>query len=123
MALGYSLPGTIIEEIQNPASVNPTTTQRTPCFIGVASPYIKVISEAVVRGSGSLADDLAYTSEGIYEIIQCGSQKGLGNYIEGTDFDLVGDQILWTSSGIVTEGATYYVTYNIFYIISYSKYI
>lgn len=111
MALGYTLPGTTIEEIQNPASVNPTTTQRTPCFIGVASPYVKVTYEAVVRSSTGLIDDLEYTSEGIYEIIECGSQRGLGDYVEGTDFNVTSDQIVWTSSGIVTEGATYFVTY------------
>ena len=109
--LGYTLPGTIIEEIQNPASVNPTTSQRTPCFIGTASEYVKVTYEAVIRSSTGLADDLAYTSEGIYEVVQCGSQRGLGDYVEGTHFNLIGDQIVWTSSGIVTVGATYYVTY------------
>jgi hypothetical protein len=110
-SLGYTLPGTIIEEIQNPASVNPTTTQRTPCFIGVASAYVKVTYEAVVRSSTGLTDSLEYTSEGIYEVIECGSQRGLSDYVEGTDFNVVGDEIVWTSSGIVTVGATYYVTY------------
>ena len=111
MTIGYTLPGTIIEEIQNPASVNPTTSQRTPCFIGVASAYVKVTYEAVVRSSTGLIDDLEYTSEGIYEVIECGSQRGLSDYVEGTDFNVTDDQIVWTSSGIVTVGATYYVTY------------
>jgi len=111
MAIGYRLPGTIIEEVTNPASANPTSTQRTPCFIGVASDTVKVSNEEVTRGAVGLADDLAYTSEGIDSVILCGSQRGLGDYIEGTHFDLVGDQIVWTSSGIVTPGATYYVTY------------
>ena len=110
-SLGYTLPGTTIEEIQNPASVNPTTTQRTPCFIGVASSYVKVTFEAVVRSSTGLVDDLEYTSEGIYEVIECGSQRGLSDYVEGTDFNVTNDQIVWTSSGIVTVGATYFVTY------------
>lgn len=111
MAIGYRLPGTIIEEVTSPASVNPTSTQRVPCFIGKASAYIKVINEAVIRSSTGLADDLEYTSEGIYEVISCGSQAGLSDYVEGTHFNLTGDQIVWTSSGIVTIGATYFVTY------------
>lgn len=111
MALGYRLPGTIIEEVTSPKSVTPTTTQRVPCFIGTASAYIKVKNEEVVRSSTGLADDLAYTSEGISEVIACGSQAGLSDYVEGTHFDLTGDQIVWTSSGVVTIGATYFVTY------------
>lgn len=109
--LGYRLPGTIIEEVTQPSSVNVSSSQRTPCFIGIASDYIKVNYEAVIRSSTGLADDLVYSSKGIHEIVQVGSQKGLNNYIEGTHFNLTGDQIVWTSTGIITIGAKYFVTY------------
>jgi len=111
MPLGYTLPGTVIEEVTTPASVNPTSTQRMPCFLGVASAYVKVTHEEVTRSSTGLADNLAYTSEGIYEVISCGSQKGLNDFTEGTHFNVTNDQIVFTSSGIVTAGATYFVTY------------
>jgi len=114
MALGYTLPGTTIEEVTSPSSANITSTQRTICFVGTASAYKKVKHESVTRtstGLTPLADDLTYTSEGIYAIITCGSQKGLNDYTEGTHFDVVADQIVWTSSGVVTNGAAYFVTY------------
>jgi hypothetical protein len=110
MALGYRLPGTKIEEITSPSSVNPSSPQRTPCFIGTASANITVTNEEVTRGSG-LTDSLAYTSSGIYEIIRCGSQKGLGNFVEDTHFTIVANQIQWTSTGVMDAGAKYYVTY------------
>lgn len=110
-SLGYRLPGTIIEEVENPASVNPTTPQRTPCFVGVASDTVKITYEAVVRSSTGLADSLTYSSEGIDSVIEVGSQRGLSDYLEGTHWNLTTDQIVWTSSGIVTAGATYFVTY------------
>lgn len=111
MSLGYELPGTVIEEVTTPASVNPTSTQRMPCFIGTASAYVKVTHEEVTRSSTGLADNLTYTSYGIYEIISCGSQKGLDDFTEDTHFNLTNDQIVFTSSGVVTAGATYFVTY------------
>ena len=109
--LGYRLPGTIIEEVTQPASVNVSSSQRTPCFIGMASDYKKVNYEPVIRSSTGLADNLVYSSKGIYSIIQVGSQRGLHNYIEGIHFNLTTDQIVWTSSGIITIGARYFVSY------------
>jgi hypothetical protein len=109
--LGYKLPGTTIEEVTVPSSVNISSSQRTPCFLGVASSYVRVNYEEVIRSSSGLADSLAYTSSGIYSIIQVGSQKGLNDYIEDTDFSLSGDQIVWSSAGIVDVGATYFVSY------------
>jgi len=109
--LGYRLPGTIIEEVTQPTSVNVSSSQRVPCFIGLASDYIRVNYEAVVRSSTGLADNLVYSSKGIYNIIQVGSQRGLNDYVEGTHFNLTNDQIVWTSSGIITIGATYFVSY------------
>lgn len=109
--LGYRLPGTRIEEVTQPKSVNLSTSQRIPCFIGIASDYIRVNYEEVVRSSTGLADDLEYTSAGIHEIIQVGSQRGLNDYTEGTHFDLTNDQIVWTSAGVIAVGATYFVSY------------
>ena len=109
--LGYRRPGTRIEEVTQPSSVNLTTSQRVPCFIGIASDYIKVEYEEVTRSSTGLTDSLDYSSEGIYEVVQVGSQRGLNDYIEGTHFNLTNDEIVWTSSGVVTAGATYFVTY------------
>lgn len=108
---GYRLPGTIIEDVTKTTSYTSLSTQRIPCFIGVASPYKTVKYEAVVRSSTGLADSLAYSSLGIYTITAVGAQRGLSNYIEGTHWNLVSDQIVWTSSGIVAAGATYYVSY------------
>lgn len=109
--MSYSLPGTTIEEVNSPGSVNPSSTQRTPCFIGQASTYILVKSEEVIRSSTGLSDDLAHTTDGIYSIELCGSQKGLNDFEEGVDFDLTGDHIIWTSSGIIDPLSTYFVTY------------
>ena len=109
--MSYSLPGTIIEEVTSPGSVNPSSTQRTPCFIGKASAYVLVKNEEVIRSSTGLADDLEHTTDGIYSIELCGSQKGLNDFEEGVDFDITGDQIVWTSSGIIDPLSTYFVTY------------
>lgn len=110
--LGYKLPGTTIEEVTLPSSVNLTTSQRIPCFIGRASAYIKVNYERVIRSSTGLADSLLYTSAGIHAVTKVGSQKGLNDYVVGTHYNLTGNQIVWTSAGIVTPGATYFVSYS-----------
>jgi hypothetical protein len=110
--LGYKLPGTTLEEVTVPSSVNLTSSQRTPCFIGVASVNKRVNYERVVRSSTGLTDSLAYTSAGIYEIIQVGSQKGLSDFVEDTDFTVVSDEIVWSSAGVVDVGATYFVSYS-----------
>ena len=111
--LGYRLPGTRIEEVTQPSSVNISSSQRTPCFIGLASDYIKVTYEAVIRSSTGLRDNLEYSSSGIHEVITVGSQRGLNDYVQSStgDFFLSGNQIVWTTSTGVTRGATYYVTY------------
>jgi len=109
--LGYRLPGTRIEEVTLPQSVNISSSQRIPCFIGIASDYVKVTYETVVRSSTGLTDSLAHTSSGIYTINQVGSQRGLNDFVQGTHFNLVADQIVWTSSGVMLAGAIYFVTY------------
>lgn len=111
MALGYRLPGTVITEVTEPQSVNISSSQRTPCFIGTASENVKVKYEEVVRSSSGLIDELAHTADGIASIIAVESQRGLGDFTEGTHFNLTDDSIEWTSSGYLTAGATYFVTY------------
>jgi hypothetical protein len=111
MTIGYKLPGTTITEVTQPSSVNTTSSQRRPCFIGVAATTVKVVEESVIRSSTGLADSLLYTTSGIASVTYAGRQKGLKDLIEGTDFNLTGDQIVFTSSGILTVGATYFVTY------------
>ena len=109
---GYSLPGTTLTEVTQPKSVNISSTQRIPCFIGIASDTVKVTNEAVVRSSTG-TDSLAYTSYGIDSITYAGKQRGLKDIISGTHYNLTGDQIVWTSTGLayVAAGSTYYVTY------------
>ena len=109
--LGYRLPGTRIEEVTQPKTVNLSTSQRLPCFIGTASNYIKVNYEQVIRSSTGLVDTLKKSSYGIYDIIQVGSQRGLNDFIEGIHFNLVNNAIVWTSSGVIDPGAKYFVTY------------
>lgn len=111
VGLGYRLPGTRIEEVTQPSTVNLSTSQRVPCFIGIASNYINVKYEAVVRSSTGLVDTLAYTSSGIHQIFEVGSQRGLGDFVAGFHFNLISNQIVWTSTGWMTVGATYFVTY------------
>jgi len=110
--LGYRLPGTRIEEQTLPQSVNISSSQRIPCFIGTASNYVKVTYEPVIRSSTGLSDSLAYTSSGIHAVSQVGSQRGLNDYVQGIHFNLTNNKIVWTSSGIATVGATYFVTYS-----------
>ena len=112
--LGYRLPGTIIEEITEPSSVNISSSQRTPVFIGLASDYVFVKQEEVVISSTGV-NDLLYTARGIYEVDKAGTQKGLSDIVEGTAFDLTADQIVWTSAGLIAlgigRGATTYFSY------------
>lgn len=110
-SLGYRLPGTVIEEITQPQSANISSSQRKPCFIGVASANVLVEYEEVTRSSTGLADSLAYTSCGIYSVTAVGRQRGLSDIVAGTDYNLTGDQIVFTSGSVLTAGATYYVTY------------
>ena len=112
----YSLPGTTIEEVTLSQSVNVSSSQRTPCFIGVASDYVQVNYEAVVHTTtGSIygSDSLVYSSAGIHAILQTGTQKGLKDIIAVTHYDLVGDKLVFTAAGLalVAKGATYYVSY------------
>jgi len=108
MALGYRLPGTVIEEIEIPGAPNPTSTQRKPCFIGKASPYKKILFESVTRVAGTV-DKLEQYSTGIYRILQCGTQRGLNDIIEGVDIsvNLTTGDITWlvnSESNTITGG-------------------
>ena len=108
----YRIPGTRVEEVTLPQSVNISSTQRVPCFIGIASNYVRVNYEAVTQAVTGI-NDLAYTSTGIYSIINMGTQKGLKNLIAPTHYALVADQLVFTSAGMVLAGAgsTFYVSY------------
>ncbi|HRZ18871.1 MAG TPA: hypothetical protein P5136_02330 [Methanofastidiosum sp.] len=116
-SLGYRLPGTRLEDVTQPKSVNISSTQRTPCFIGIASNYIKVTYEQVTRGTGDF-DELAYSSAGIYQVTQTGKQRGLKDIIAGTHYTLVNtgtsSGLLWTTAGkaYVPSGSTYFVNYS-----------
>lgn len=109
--LGYRLPGTRIEEVTQPSSANVSSSQRVPVFIGLASDYIKVNYEEVTHGA-TTTDSLAYTSAGIQEVFKVGTQRGLNDLVETVHFNLTGDQIVFTSSGVIAQGATYFVTYS-----------
>lgn len=112
--MAYRLPGTRIEEVVRSLTPSVGLTQRIPCFIGTASATIKVAYEQVIRtstGATPLADSLVYSSSGIAAVTFVGSQRGLKDYVEGTHYTLSGNKILWTSSGVVLNGATYYVSY------------
>jgi len=110
--LGYKLPGTTITEVTQPKTFNVSTSQRIPCFIGTASDYIRVNFESVIRSSTGLADNLAHTSDGIHDVIQVGSQRGLSDFVSGIHYNLTSNQIVWTSSGVIAVGATYFVSYH-----------
>ena len=91
--MSYKLPGTEITEIGQTVTPTPSSTQRKPCFIGKASTYKTSLYESLVRGT---TDTLAYGSYGIYSILQAGTQKGLSNLTEGTDFSVN------SSTGVIT---------------------
>ena len=91
--MSYKIPGTTVTEIGQTVTPTPSSTQRKPCFIGKASTYKTSLYETLVRGT---SDTLAYGSYGIYSILQAGTQKGLSNLIEGTDFSVN------SSTGIIT---------------------
>lgn len=93
MADGYQLPGSTITEVGQSVTARPSSTQRKPCFIGKASAYKKVTYESHIRGT---SDVLTYGSEGIYSVLQVGTQKGLSDLTEGVDFSLD------TGTGIIT---------------------
>ena len=104
MALGYGLPGTVLYDNTTPSSVQTTSAQRTPCFIGLASPTVFVSKESVTRGSGS-ADSLAYTSNGIYNVTAIGSSSGMNNFKENTHWQLVNNQVSWLPKVQYAESA------------------
>ena len=81
--MSYKIPGTTVTEIGQTVTPTPSSTQRKPCFIGKASTYKTALYESLVRGT---SDTLAYGSYGIYSILEAGTQKGLSNLTEGTDF-------------------------------------
>jgi hypothetical protein len=112
--LGYKLPGTTIEEVTQPSSVNISSSQRTPCFIGTASDYIFIKQEEVIISSTG-TNVLDYSSCGLYEVSAAGTQKGLSDIVEGTAFDIVANNIVWTSAGLINlgigRGATTYFSY------------
>lgn len=114
---GYTLPGTILTEITQPKSVNISSTQRVPCFIGIASDTVLVENEEVIRSStgGDLtADSLDYTSSGISEILYVGKQRGLKDILTPTHYSLSSTgTLVFTSAGLIYVAylSTYYVTY------------
>ena len=108
----YRIPGTRVEEVTLPQSVNISSTQRVPCFIGIASDYVRVNYEAVVQAVTGI-NNLVYTSTGIQSIISIGTQRGLKNILAPTHYSLSGDQLVFTSAGMVLAraGSTFYVSY------------
>ena len=108
MALGYRLPGTIIEEVAGAVFGRASSSQRKPCFIGKASPYKKIENEEVTRSSVTNIDALANSAKGIANIIALGSQKGLANFRENTHYNLVNDSISWIindENSVVSSGS------------------
>ncbi len=95
MALGYRLPGTIIEEVTGVTTGRATSSQRKPCFIGKASPYKKIENEEIIRSNVSNIDVLANSSKGIAAILAVGPQKGLSSFKENTHFRLTDNNIEW----------------------------
>jgi len=109
---GYVPPGVILSETKKETTVTLLGTQRLPILIGKGAEYKTVYDEEVIRSSTGYADSLANSSYGIVEVIRVGSQKYLDDYKEGIDYNLVDDQIVWTSTGShPVAGATYYVSY------------
>jgi len=94
---GYTLPGVTITEITQTATPNASSSQRKPCFIGAASPYKREKNEAITRTSSGLVDQLTYYTTGIYEIESAGTQIGLNDLVEDTDFtvDTTTGEITW----------------------------
>ena len=91
---GYTLPGTTITDNTQGVTVQTTSSQRKPCFIGLASPYVSVSKEAVKRSTGS-SDSFAYTSCGIYKISAVGSSSGMNNFKSNVHWKLVDNKIEW----------------------------
>jgi hypothetical protein len=108
---GYTLPGVQITEITQTATPNASSSQRKPCFIGAASAYKRESNEEITRGSTGAVDQLAYYATGIYEIESAGTQIGLNDLVEDTDFtiDTTTGEISWiTNTETRTiSGATY----------------
>src|SRR5574343_571975 len=102
---GYTLPGTIITDNTQGVTVQTTSSQRKPCFIGLASPYVSVSKESVTR-STSASDSLAYSSNGIYKITAVGSSSGMNNFKSGVHWKLVDDKIEWLPKTENIETAT-----------------
>ena len=111
MATGYTKPGVQITQKARPSSISLLSTFRRPCIIARGNDTKKALDEAVVRSSTGDLDDLAYGSTGLVSIESVGDQVGLKNYVNGTDYQVNGNQIEWLGSSEPTSGATYFVSY------------
>lgn len=92
--MAYTLPGTTITDTTSNVTVSTTSSQRKPCFIGLASPYVAVSKEAITRGS-TKSDSLVNSDKGINRITAVGSSSGMNNFKSGTHWNLVDDEITW----------------------------
>lgn len=105
---GYTLPGVKITEITQTATPNASSSQRKPCFIGTASAYKRASNEEITKTSTGI-DQLVYYTTGIYEIEEAGTQIGLNDIIEDTDFTInkTTGEITWivnTETRVISGG-------------------
>lgn len=94
------------EFVRTPAASPVAIGARVMALIGKGNDSF-TIQEKVVRG-GTPVDALAHTATAILKV---GDYKGTLNYVETTDYTLVGGEISWGLANEPAVGATYYVTY------------
>ena len=108
----YVKPGVYSKYVRTPGSVKVSAGARIVSVIGEGPTYFTEEDEAIVRNEypyGSNPDALAYTAS---TLISIGDYPGSSDYVQDTDYQIVGGEVDWIIGGDApVAGATYYVTY------------
>lgn len=103
------VPGIIVRIVDDTGVVTPPIYERYPVIIGMGDPYKQVGDWQSVRTIGSI--DPIPTMTTVHDIISVGTLPGIPNYVDGTDYNLFGNNISWVAGHGPALGEDYYITF------------
>jgi hypothetical protein len=118
--MAYRLPGVTVQIIDNPANAILPPGLRIPCIIATGLTTLPVKNTQVTRGAGSFdvitgalsANTFGAINGTVSTVVAVGDFPDLKQYIPGTDWAQVDNQIQWLGGGNAPAlNATYYVSY------------
>ena len=109
----YVGPGVYVTQQPTPQFGALPTGPRVLGVVGTGHTYLPVTDTPIVKGAANGSDAIPLGTYSFVSVAFVGDTPATKQYIQNTDFVLVGSSIAWLSNGKQpTTGATYYVTWN-----------